>query len=271
MKAMSESDWVERLAAWRALRGVGAREIDLARIGAIRQAPLARLSDPRELASMIAELGLNDEGLDEFPPCLHPACGHGLRIWQYPCQFAPYLVELSGRCVRSYLELGVRHGGSFVASTEFLGRFQPLSVALAVDILPAPALSRYRAMNPIARFERIDTLSDGFEHLLSELGPFDLAFVDSHHHEAQCRAEFERLRPHARMIALHDIHNRRCPGVGKVWREILASGGHHCLEFVGQYADTAGQGPFMGIGLAIATDDAGGRSAAGRSVASTRT
>ena len=98
--------------------------INLSRVALIRERTLAELASPARVEALLLELGLNGEGLSELPPELHAHCG-GLRIWQYPTQFGRYLVQLSRLGVRSYLEIGIRHGGSFVATAEYLERFRP--------------------------------------------------------------------------------------------------------------------------------------------------
>jgi hypothetical protein len=230
------------------LRRLRALPIDLQRVALIREGPPERLSRPEELETLLLQLGLNDEGMHEFPPSLHPYCGQGLRIWQYPIQFSRYLAHLSGLKVRSYLEMGVRHGGAFVATVEVLERFAPLDFAVGVDIIPCPALEEYGGMNPRAEFVRVNTQSAEFGALLDRLGPVDLVFIDSHHEEAQCRRELESLHPRASMFALHDIANVDWPGVRVVWEEMKSSGTYDCWEFTDQYG---GLGPYMGIGLAV--------------------
>ena len=71
-------------------------------IALIRAAPLHDLAQADKIETLLLNLGLNDEGIDEFPAVLHPFCGSGLRIWQYPSQFSKYLLQLSGLHVRSY-------------------------------------------------------------------------------------------------------------------------------------------------------------------------
>src|SRR5687768_3987306 len=126
------------------LRRLHALPIDLERVALIREREPRQLADPAELEALLLQLGLNDEGMHELPASLHPHCGQGLRIWQYPIQFSRYLAHLSKLKVRSYLELGVRHGGAFVATVEVLERFSPLQFAVGVDLLPCPALEEYR-------------------------------------------------------------------------------------------------------------------------------
>lgn len=243
--------WDTQRAAWSLLNGLRPVSLDLDRIGLINCYEIERLQLPGGIEGLMLELGLNDEGLEEFPPYMHAVCGFGLRIWQYPCQFAPYLRHLSQLGVRSYLEIGVRHGGSFVLTTEVLSRFSSLDWAVGVDLIACPSLDRYTQLNPRASFTRANTQSLAFRDLVARLEPVDLVFIDSHHEEGQCRREFEALRSAASIVALHDIANIRCPGVRIVWEEIKSAGEHECFEYTEQYD---GLGPFMGIGLAIRKD-----------------
>jgi hypothetical protein len=221
--------------------------IDLSRVDLIRGRTLAELASPARVEALILELGLNEEGLSELPTELHPHCG-GLRIWQYPTQFSRYLVQLSRLAVRSYLEIGIRHGGSFVATTEYLERFHALDFSVGVDVIDCPSMAEYCSRNGKARFWQLSSRSPEFGTKLEALGPVDLVFIDSHHEEEQCRDELALLMPRAGMVALHDIANIGCPGIRRVWDELKCSTAYHCFEYVEQYA---GLGPFMGIGLAV--------------------
>jgi hypothetical protein len=158
------------------------------------------------------------------------------------------LAQLSRLEVRSYLELGIRHGGSFVATVEILERFSPLEFAVGVDIIPCPSMADYRKLNPRIEFVCINTQREDFGALIERIKPIDLIFIDSHHEESQCRREFDSVRDSANMIAFHDISNVNCPGVARVWNEVKAAGAHECFEYNDQYE---GMGPYMGIGLAV--------------------
>jgi hypothetical protein len=242
------SDWNAQKQAWRILNGLRPAAIDLGRIHLIRERSSESLSRASDLENLLLELGLNDEGLDEFPLRLRQFCGAGLRIWQYPVQFSRYLARMATLRVRSYLELGIRHGGSFVATVEILDRFFPLESAIGVDVIPCPSMAEYKTLNPRIEFCCLNTQSGEFGALIDRIKPVDLVFIDSHHEETQCRREFEALRESARMIAFHDVLNRNCPGVGRVWQEVKTSGDYECSEYTEQYDDL---GPYMGIGLAI--------------------
>ncbi len=243
MTSLDIKQWEAQKRGWQTLNELRAVPIELARLRLLEGAKL----DCEGLETLLPQLGLNDEALDEFPAHLLPYCGQGLRIWQYPNQFAPYLEQLIQLKVQSYLELGVRHGGSFVATVEILRRAGSLNTAIAVDIIACPAMAEYTALSS-AEFWQINTQSQAFFERLRQLGHIDLVMIDTHHEEKQCLQEFDAVAPYANMIALHDIHNIGCPGVGQTWREIRARKEFHCLEFIDQYP---GLGPFMGIGLAI--------------------
>lgn len=221
--------------------------IDLSRVDLIRNRTSAQLAEPAHVEALLLELGLNEEGLSELPPELHAHCG-GLRIWQYPTQFSRYLVKLSQLAVRSYIEIGIRHGGSFVATTEYLERFCPLEFSVGVDVIDCPSMAEYCSRNGKARFWQLNSRSPELVTKLDALGPVDLVFIDSHHEEEQCRDELALLTPRAAMIALHDIANVGCPGIRRVWHDLKRSTAYRCFEYIEQYA---GLGPFMGIGLAV--------------------
>jgi cephalosporin hydroxylase len=234
--------------AWKLLKGLRPRSIDLNRLSLIHQADLESLKKTSNLNDLLPRLGLNDEGLEEFPVSLHEYCGNGLLIWQYPVQFGPYLSFLAQLKVQSYLELGIRHGGSYVVTVEFLERFNPLTFSIGVDIIPCASMQDYQAMNTRSSFICINSQSPEFLELLASVAPIDLVFIDSHHEESQCRREFAVLSQFSQMIAFHDVSNIGCPGIQTVWREIKQMPDWTCHEFIDQYP---GLGPFMGIGLAI--------------------
>ena len=168
--SMESPTWKAQWHGWRTLRGLRPKAIDLERIALIRAAPLHDLAQADKIEKLLLNLGLNDEGIDEFPAVLHPFCGSGLRIWQYPSQFSKYLLQLSGLHVRSYLEIGVRHGGSFVATVELLNRFFPLEFAVAIDILPAPSMTEYMTFQELLARVR-EAVLGAYQH--QDL-PFDM-------------------------------------------------------------------------------------------------
>lgn len=237
--------------SWSKLERIRPSAIDLSRIGVIRSCEVSGLRDPSRLEPVLLELGLTADGLDDFPQTLRPHCGAGLRIWQYPREFARYLALLMRLGVRSYLELGVRHGGSFVTAVECLARCGPVDSAWAVDIMECPSMAEYCRLNPAARFLQLNTQSDAFVRALDEHGPFDAAFIDANHDEEECRHEFEVLRERAAIVAFHDIANTEFPAVGRVWDEVRRLDGYRCFEYVSGYPEPHTP---MGIGVAVRED-----------------
>jgi hypothetical protein len=245
---MSRESWEAQKRGWLMLNALRPVAIDLSRIALLRETSLDVLSNCAELELLLQQLGLNDEGAHEFPSHLREYCGRGLRLWQYPNQFSKYLIRLSTLGITSYLEIGIRHGGSFVATAEYVSRFAPLERAVAIDIIPCPSMTEYERVNPRASFYQYNTQSIAFSQFLKEQQAFDLAFIDSHHEEPQCRRELLWVQQNARMIALHDICNVGCPGIRKVWEEFKTKRDYTCFEYVDQYLE---DGPYMGIGLAL--------------------
>jgi hypothetical protein len=242
---------VTAIARRRTARADRRRVIDLRGAGALRGAPEDALRDPVRLAGLLALGGLNDEHLEQFPEHLHPHCGKGLRLWQLPDQFAPYLIEAGRHGVRRYLEIGIRHGGSFAVTVEYLSRVGELEEAVAVDIDPVPALLPYPVEQPSVRLLQADTMTDRFADWVRGRPDFDLAFIDGLHSYEGCRHDFETLRPHARMLALHDIDNHIEPEVGRVWTDIRReyADDYDFHEFTAQPFPS---GPHnMGVGLAV--------------------
>lgn len=230
--------------------------IDIAPLDLIRTADRSALADAVYLESrLLPELGLNEDLAEFFPSSLQRYTARGLRSSQYPRQFAAYLAFLRQYPIRSYLEIGVQHGGTFLITVEFLRRFQTLERAVAMDMFDVPALHAYTATGLPATLLRLDSRSRRARREIEELGPFDLVLVDGDHAEAGCRADFELVRPHASMIAFHDIAGANTPGVAKVWTDIRAeySDRYDFVEFTQQYEDVRARtnASFLGLGVAV--------------------
>jgi hypothetical protein len=231
------------------------RVIDLSYVRVIRDAPETSLLDVPSLERLLIEAGLNDEILEQFPTDLRPRMGRGLRLWQYPTQFNRYLIELAGRGIERYMEIGVRHGGSFVTTVEYLSRFNQLSEATAVDIDPVSALLPYPLLQSSVRVVQADTQRAEFAEWVRHQEPFDLVFIDGLHTAEGCRRDFETARQSARLIAVHDVVSTLVPDVGRVWADVKEAYADEFefVEFVEQFPEVvaATGGTHMGVGLAI--------------------
>jgi cephalosporin hydroxylase len=247
---------VQRRLARRAARlETRTKPIDLSYVELIREAPFERLSDPSYLEhELLPALGLNDEMLHQVPERLHRATGHGLLHWQMPNQFSKYLVELSRHRIESYLEIGSRHGGTFVITVEYLSRFHPVRRAVAVDLGRSRTLERYAQDRDGVTVLQADSQSHEFRSVVESHGGFDLVLIDGDHSEEGCRSDFELVRDRARIIALHDIVGYDVPGVRTVWREVRT--GHYgrftFAEFTDQYPEIERRGVTdFGLGVAF--------------------
>lgn len=224
---------------------------DLSRLDLIRKRDTTFLSDPSKLEhELIPELGLNNEKLHAFPSELSRYFGQGLLIWQSPAQFSKYLAKLSQLGVRSYMEIGVRHGGTFLTTVEYLKKFGGIEKAVAVDINDCPAIAEYSRSNPETVFVRMNTMSDEFRSYM-ESASFDLVLIDGDHTYEGCKSDLDTVKNSAKMIAFHDIEPEACAGVAKAWNGLKAEGAgvYDFYEFRDQYPSVKGR--WLGIGLAV--------------------
>lgn len=231
------------------------KELDIERVKLIREVPLESLRDQAAMSDLLCKLGLNDEELFNFPEFLYPYCGNGLHSWQYPVQLSRYLIKLSEYKISSYLEIGAKHGGTFIITTEYLQRFNKLKSATAVDLFPIKGVNRYKKLNPAVTSLAVNSQSKQFMHFVENNGPFDLAFIDGDHSYEGCLSDFRTMKDHARMLVFHDIVGMGVPGVIKVWEEIKTQHADEFdfFEFVEQYDEVVQKTgkTWLGIGLAV--------------------
>jgi hypothetical protein len=189
-------------------------------VNEIRSADLRNLSDKRWLETwLLPSLGLNDEWKHEFPSVLQRFCGTGVKSWQFPCQFAGYLAYLSTKKIESYLEIGVRHGGTFIITCEYLKRFNPLQRMIAVDPFPGLALAAYQQLEP--RVEHVAAFSHSFAGRTAITSmEWDHILIDGDHSEEGCMTDYLLVKDRAKRVAFHDIVSYTNPGVVKVWDAI---------------------------------------------------
>jgi cephalosporin hydroxylase len=236
---------------WKKIKRLHPVSIDLEKITLIREKNLEFLSNYDNIQSLILKLGLTDDSGDEFPESIYPYCGQGLYIMQYPIQFNKYLVDLSQLKISSYLEIGVRHGGTFVATVEYLTKFSNIDFAVGIDIMSCPSITEYKKINSQVEFIKLNTQTNQFSDFLKNYEQFDLVLIDANHQENECRNEFMAVKDKAKIVVFHDISSKDYPGVKIVWDEVKSLNEYDCREYIDQYQ---GIGPYMGIGMAIRKD-----------------
>lgn len=224
-------------------------------------APSATSDDVSRIEKAIMEAGLFpyiDWQLREFPPELYEYCGKGIGLWQYPIQFAKYMhfIKENFNEIKSYAEIGVAGGGTFIFTTQFLGPAKSYAVdiagpgaALCTGTTPfADTLKTFLETNPQAEFVTGDCTD--LRTILEERGEkIDLLLIDGDHSYDGVKKDFECLKDLAHIIVFHDVVSDVCDGVVRFWNEIKANGSYPTFEFVDQYDSV--QGSFLGIGVAL--------------------
>lgn len=220
----------------------------------LRAAPIDLLLNADWLEhEFLLRLGLNDEVLEEFPAAFYPWCGRGVKSWQYPRQFSRYLRFLADKQIHSYIEIGSRHGGTFIITVEYLDRFAALRHACALDLEESPILLRYRQEFRAFDYHVCSSTSPTGREIM-RAGTWDLALIDGEHSRTGVWSDYQSLKDNTRIIALHDIVNDSCPGVGEIWRHIrsvVPSG--RIFEQADQYREVfeLDGKRFLGIGAVV--------------------
>ena len=228
------------------------RIVDFSVLDVLRQAPREQLLDRAAFEAMLPRLGLCG-GTMLFPDALQEYRDRGLEHMQMPNQFAPYAVALARLNVRRYCEIGVKYGGTFVITCEYLQRTGALEFACALDINHCPSLVKYARMNSRTRFCQMDSHAPEAVALLREQR-FDAVFVDGDHEENACYEDIVNAVRHARHVVVHDIANDFTPGPGNAWRRMKQAYANDFVfhEFTEQYPEALSEWKhrLLGIGLA---------------------
>ncbi len=218
-------------------------------INRLRTIPHRVLRDVSAVQDLLLELGLHQISGELPPGCmgdeLLPYTGKGLGIWQRPDEFAEYLVWLSKRPpIRSYLEIGVESGGSFITTIEYLKRFHPLGLAIGVDPWYSPTVQEYVCRTGGVQFVRGTRYAPELGRLVDDIGLLDLVLIDGDHSAEGVRADWQFARSRSRYIAFHDIA-ANIPGIRSLWAEIRSTQ-TRTHEFLSR---RSGASPWMGIGV----------------------
>jgi cephalosporin hydroxylase len=178
---------------------------------------------------------------------------------QYRDELVAFLDFLAERDVRSYLEVGVRYGGTFEA---VMTRRPVGSRGVAVDFpggdfgddkSPEILFGTMRRLRAIGQDVRAIFGPSAAPEVIARaaaLGPYDCVFIDADHAYDAAKLDLKLYAPMARkMIVLHDIAapdgHRSTRGTlietGRLWREVKAAG--DCTH------EIIAPGSDMGIGI----------------------
>lgn len=187
---------------------------------------------------------------------MRPETRSGRRASQNEFELRSFIDLMLARQVRSYLEIGARHGDTFF---EIMTALPKGSKGVAVD-LPGgmwgtnksrtaleEACSALRSHGYDVRCVFGDSLSAGIRQIVMVEGPYDAALIDGDHRYEGVKADWENYGRFASLVAFHDIvgegQAEKVHGnpveVPRLWTELKA--GHEHVEFVDE-------GSMMGIG-----------------------
>jgi hypothetical protein len=195
------------------------------------------------LESILPTLGMNGENDRELPKELSQHFNKGIRFWQYPNQFAPYLKQLSKYEIKSYLEIGCRWGGTFIITNEILNKVNGDILSYACDIIPPS-----KVLNEYKNYSNFTYLNKDSKLLSRDIinHDIDLIMIDGDHSYTGLSRDFDVSKQfNPKYITFHDIYSDVCPDVVKFWSEIKDQYKHY--EFIDQYDSVNGK--FLGIGL----------------------
>ena len=150
---------------------------------------------------------------------------------QQPRELSRFIDILKERGVKTYLEIGAKHGDTFREIIEALGAF-----GVAVDLPNGPwgGNSRANLIKVCREVGGVAVFGDSSDpSIIREVrayGPFDAVLIDADHRYEAVKKDFEHY--HAPITAFHDIDGegislRGMPiGVPKLWAEIKAQCEH---------------------------------------------
>jgi hypothetical protein len=199
--------------------------------------------DLNVLETILPTFGMNGENSRELPSELSEHFNEGIRFWQYPNQFAPYLKQISKYRIKSYLEIGCRWGGTFIITKEILTKINGEVNGFACDYMP-----QSKILDEYQKYDNFNYLQTHSQKLNGKLinQDIDLILIDGDHSYEGLKRDFEICKQYnPKYVSFHDICSDACPGVVKFWNEIKEQYKHY--EFMSQYDSVDGN--FLGIGL----------------------
>jgi len=175
-------------------------------------------------------------------------------------ELLPFIDFLKNYGVKSYLEIGARHGDTFF---EVMKALPKGSLGVAVDLAGGPwgTPSSAKHLKAVAgELNRLgyrirlvwgDSRSAGVRQSVMLAGPYDVCFIDGDHRLEGVTADWNHYSQVARLVAFHDIagegqtthtSDKMPVEVPTLWASLKAE--HNVVEFIGE--DSA-----MGIGVVV--------------------
>lgn len=218
----------------------------------IRKTPFEKLTDTSYLENvLLLELGLNDVNLYEFPSHLSQYYGKGFKAWEYPVQFAKFLVSLSNLSLNNYLEINVGRG-TFIIVSEYLKRFNPNIKTYAINPQYSLMMDIYtNDINPDA--ELILDFNTSKRFLDISATEWDIAFIDGDRTFEGITSQYNLIKNNSNILIFQDIINDACPGVVSLWNILkkVYYKKNKIDEFTEQYEEVTKRQnrKYMGLGV----------------------
>lgn len=184
-----------------------------------------------------------------------PATFSGRQASQVSFEIDSLIAAFKEADVKSYLEIGARHGDTF---HQVMLSLPKGSFGLAVD-LPGGAWGKessrhalFKAVTDLrrrgydARYHFGDSTNPAIIEAVQGLGPYDAALIDGDHRYRGVKADWLAYGPMARIVAFHDI-----AGEGQAWRDLQVQVPKLWNEIKGdhRHAEYIAEGSAMGIGV----------------------
>lgn len=175
-------------------------------------------------------------------------------------ELTAFIDLLRERNVKSYLEIGARHGDTFY---DVMCSLPPGSLGVAVDY-PGALWGTLKSLKTLDRVfvaliekgyrvKKIlgDSGSQAVIKSVQSFGKFDAALIDGDHTYKGIKKDWENYSPLASIVALHDIvgygqHEKvygNAVEVPRFWEEIKPT--------LGKYTEFISRGSAMGIGVCL--------------------
>lgn len=159
-------------------------------------------------------------------------------LWQRPEQLAQLIYFLLKKCdIKSFLEIGTYKASTFLVIREFLKKKNKDLVSLTID------------PNKWVSDDFINFFKINYKQICSNLiqENFDLIFIDADHSYETVKKDYENaLSLSPKYILFHDIVDKHCPGVIKLWKEIKNNNNNNF-----QYKEFTDCQDIMGLGLVV--------------------
>jgi hypothetical protein len=166
----------------------------------------------KEIIDMVCEYGLcveDRDGYGEWNKYMIKSRNEE-GIFQTPKQISDALLELLKHNIKSYAEIGIFKGGSYLLISNILKLKNPNLESIGIDIQDR------HLTEDIKKYINLHVgTSEDFKGK-----HFDFVFIDGDHSYEGVKTDYQNLGQYANIVMFHDINDSTCPGVVKFWNEV---------------------------------------------------